>query len=618
MSGGGQALARVTTVGACVLTLLASVVFTASASAVGVGEFETLASSTEPLTSVTVDPSTNLVYAQQNEGTGFYSYNPRTNVWTELAPSPLNSENNGGAAYLGGKIYTDYTENSEHLGVYDIASNTWTTIENPLHEGTADITAVGGELYMTRGTEFVKYNPLTEAKTTLAAPPSFGGSGFEGWGGLQPYQGMIYGDQGNGKQGFAVYDIASNKWTELTNVPGGTVDGSALDPVSGTFFADGSYRQDSFFRYNIAAAEWTTVTLPFDVEDAGMAYVGISGHQGVYAVEGEKGGSLARYVTPEPTADLSLAGSVSASSVLPAGEVTYTDTVVNKGPQEASEVTLTDSLPSNVTLVSASTSQGSCSGSTTVTCSLGLMSSGGTITVSLKVKAGIPGLATNAAHVVSAAVRDPNEANNSASASTTVVGPPAATISSPKSGGVYVLGQKAATKFSCAEAAGGPGLASCDDSNGTKTASGGAGDLATGKLGAYTYTVTATSKDGQAATASIAYTVVPKPAIAIKHVGGAAKGKVKVTLACRNSACAGKLTLALVRRAGKGKHTTTTLLAKSRYSLAAGKQRVLVLHLSHRALMLLQAAPGQRLKVQASASVTYGKTSRRNVSLALA
>ena len=97
---------------------------------------------------------------------------------------------------------------------------------------------------------------------------------------------------------------------------------------------------------------------------------------------------------------------------------------------------------------------------------------------------------------------------------------PTAAIASPASGGTYLKGDVVATSFSCAEAADGPGLASCNDSHGTTTAGGGAGTLDTSVPGVRTYSVTATSTDGLIGTDAISYTVVGSPTAAITPDSG--------------------------------------------------------------------------------------------------
>ena len=84
---------------------------------------------------------------------------------------------------------------------------------------------------------------------------------------------------------------------------------------------------------------------------------------------------------------------------------------------------------------------------------------------------------------------------------------PTAAIKSPSGGKTYEPGALVKTTFSCAEGAGGVGLESCADSNGS---SGTSGTLDTLTAGPHVYTVTATSKDGLTGSAQIEYDVVPK------------------------------------------------------------------------------------------------------------
>jgi uncharacterized repeat protein (TIGR01451 family) len=134
--------------------------------------------------------------------------------------------------------------------------------------------------------------------------------------------------------------------------------------------------------------------------------------------------------TVRPPADLSLSKADSPDPILAGQELTYTIAVANGGPGEATGVVVTDVLPGGSTLVSASATQGSCGGATTVTCTLGTLPSGQTATVTIKTKPTTAGTISNTA---SAAAReaDPDPLDNSATATTTVN--PAADVAVTKS-----------------------------------------------------------------------------------------------------------------------------------------------------------------------------------------
>ena len=119
---------------------------------------------------------------------------------------------------------------------------------------------------------------------------------------------------------------------------------------------------------------------------------------------------------------------------------------------------------------------------------------------------------TTGAHTYTVTATSQDGQTGTKSINYTVIGPPTATITAPTNNQNYNLNANVATAFSCADATGGPGIQTCIDSNG---ATGGAGELLTSVSGLHTYTVTATSKDGQTATKTINYTVGAPPTAAI-------------------------------------------------------------------------------------------------------
>jgi uncharacterized repeat protein (TIGR01451 family) len=113
------------------------------------------------------------------------------------------------------------------------------------------------------------------------------------------------------------------------------------------------------------------------------------------------------------SADLSITKTDSPDPVQVGDHLTYTIMVTNGGPSSATGVIVTDTLPGGVAFVSATPSQGSCSGTSTVTCNLGTLGNGASATVTIVVMPDTAGTLSNTASVTGNE-NDPNTANNTA------------------------------------------------------------------------------------------------------------------------------------------------------------------------------------------------------------
>ena len=77
------------------------------------------------------------------------------------------------------------------------------------------------------------------------------------------------------------------------------------------------------------------------------------------------------------------------------GLLTYTIVVSNNGPDDATGVVLTDTIPGTVTFSSVSTTKGSCAGTSTITCTVGSLTIGESATVLIRVVPTVVGTLSN-------------------------------------------------------------------------------------------------------------------------------------------------------------------------------------------------------------------------------
>lgn len=110
------------------------------------------------------------------------------------------------------------------------------------------------------------------------------------------------------------------------------------------------------------------------------------------------------------------------SALEPGQDFTYVLTLANNGTNTATGVTVTDVLPANVTLVSANSTQGTCTGTTTVVCTVGTLIAGQTETITLQVTASQnPGGAIVNTATANADQTDANAGNNTATSAAAVI-----------------------------------------------------------------------------------------------------------------------------------------------------------------------------------------------------
>jgi uncharacterized repeat protein (TIGR01451 family) len=206
----------------------------------------------------------------------------------------------------------------------------------------------------------------------------------------------------------------------------------ASDLIRRTTDPDGELVRDAFVRDLVAGStEMVSVnaahedaTREGNHDDVGAGPVSadglvvVMGTQADNLFAGDTNGVNDVYVSDRrPAADLSLVKTDAPDPAVAHAPLTYTLQVTNAGPGAAPGARVVDTLPTDVTFVSASA--GCTNSAGTVDCALGTLAPGASATVTITVTPRARGVLTNTATVGSAAP-DPDRSDNTATTQTTV------------------------------------------------------------------------------------------------------------------------------------------------------------------------------------------------------
>ncbi|TVX99085.1 S-layer homology domain-containing protein [Cohnella terricola] len=176
--------------------------------------------------------------------------------------------------------------------------------------------------------------------------------------------------------------------------PGGAV---LVDTETVTVNGNGTYTTPT--GYTLTAAQAVTGTYRWDV-----------------TYSGDSNNSSSSVTSQE--ADLSITNTASDPTPNVGDSITFTVTVTNNGPDNATGVEVTDLLPAGLALVSATPSQGTYS-STTGVWTVGTVTAASAESLTLHARVVSPNAQTNTAAISHADQPDPNTGNNTSSATVT-------------------------------------------------------------------------------------------------------------------------------------------------------------------------------------------------------
>jgi uncharacterized repeat protein (TIGR01451 family) len=211
---------------------------------------------------------------------------------------------------------------------------------------------------------------------------------------------------------------------QFSGLPGFNTTVLVIDPKNPTTLYAGFSPRLGILKSTDGGKSWVEMNTGLVNTDVSALVIDPRSGETLYA--GTNGGSVFDFQIGNEPADLSITMSDSPDPIETDNNLTYTFPVTNNGPSGAAEVTIRNAIPSGVTLVSATPSQGTCSGQNIIVCELGTLAAGQTVTITIIVKVPLSTpvgeMATAAS--VSSSEPDPRTDNNTATIVTTVIAAP--------------------------------------------------------------------------------------------------------------------------------------------------------------------------------------------------
>jgi uncharacterized repeat protein (TIGR01451 family) len=251
-----------------------------------------------------------------------------------------------------------------------------------------------------------------------------GGLGIDlGGGGVTPND---PGDSDTGANGLQNYPVL----TSLVNAPGSTTVGGTLNSTPNMtftleFFSSGACDPSGHGEGETFILSTTVKSDANGDVDLQITFpVAVPRDRFVTATATDPDGNTSEFSNCA-CADLAIAKTDSAERLLVGEVLTYTVTVTNGGPLNATEVAITDTLPVDVSLISISASLGTCHETgtvptNTVICNVDTITVGTELTVTIAVTPMVGGIITNTASA-RGNEPDPDTANNGDTASTVII-----------------------------------------------------------------------------------------------------------------------------------------------------------------------------------------------------